>query len=349
MHKKLIIAGVLFGVLVFGILAAFMAADTLLDSLTLKAITLLTSPESGAQATVKNVTYGEIETKLFRAIAWQDLGADLNLAGKSEILPNASLTLQIAKVELQLTDLAAKKITVVASGISIAPLGKTQITNELPEMQTTLLQDGKLTIPVQLTSWSPAVIRQQVKDLIHEGAELARSGTTALPLTFTGNSQFTINGDPITVKLFIRRENERGALTIDSESLQAVSTHLREELTPAEIELLTKNPFKTPTLLQIRNEAQKTAKAEHEKTASVPEDAYRHVLWSYLLTKSYGPEFAQQVTDAHELGATNNSEADHRMDYKNNEVGRRYAQQQYRRAELLSRLLKDPEVIQTPR
>ncbi len=81
----------------------------------------------------------------------------------------------------------------------------------------------------------------------------------------------------------------------------------------------------------------------------MPEDAYRHVLWSFLLTRTYGPEFARRVTDAHEIGDTGNTEADHRMDYNNNDIGRRYAAEGVQEAELLGRVRTDGRVVRSPR
>ena len=70
---------------------------------------------------------------------------------------------------------------------------------------------------------------------------------------------------------------------------------------------------------------------------------------SFLLTQRFGAEFAEQVTDAHEIGATDNTEADHRMDYNNNAVGRRYAEVGVREREILEKVQIDPAVIRQPR
>ncbi|MBL4576492.1 MAG: hypothetical protein JKY51_10430 [Opitutaceae bacterium] len=80
-----------------------------------------------------------------------------------------------------------------------------------------------------------------------------------------------------------------------------------------------------------------------------PKDAYRHVLWSFLLTKQFGGESAEMVTDAHEVGATyESSPLAIRMDYHNNAVGRRYAGSGIKEEELLSLVLTGPLVQKTP-
>ena len=120
---------------------------------------------------------------------------------------------------------------------------------------------------------------------------------------------------------------------------------MEEELTDSEVDLFARNPFRAPQLLRIRNDAQLTAKLEHARNQSVPEDSFRHVLWSYLLTRAYGPQFAQKATDAHELGAIDNTESERRKDKVNNAIGRQYALQHRSREDILSLLMTDPKVI----
>jgi len=94
-----------------------------------------------------------------------------------------------------------------------------------------------------------------------------------------------------------------------------------------------------------KNYAERTALNAFIDNVNVPEDAYRHVLWSYLLTNEYGVDFAKEITDAHEIGLTDNTEADHEMDYNNNEVGRKYAGESLTESVLLTMVMTDPAVI----
>ena len=119
-------------------------------------------------------------------------------------------------------------------------------------------------------------------------------------------------------------------------------------MTDLEIALIAEYPLRAPDLLLIKKYAERTAMTAHEKDRSVPEDAYRHVLWSYLLTQEFDAEFAEQVTDAHEIGSTTNTEADHRMDYNNNAVGRRFAAEGVTEFEILPRVRRDRSVIRQP-
>ena len=84
---------------------------------------------------------------------------------------------------------------------------------------------------------------------------------------------------------------------------------------------------------------------EHQHDPAVPEDAFRHVLWSYLLTREYGVDFSMKVTDAHEEGRTENTRDEKLMDINNNRIGRNYAKSGYPETSLLAILMYDPEVI----
>jgi hypothetical protein len=143
----------------------------------------------------------------------------------------------------------------------------------------------------------------------------------------------------------IIQEEKKYVLILNIQSLKNLSTAMEEVLTEPEIILFSRNPFKAPRLFRIRDDAEKTAEIAGKHDETVPEDAYRHVLWSYLLTKAFGPDFAREVTDAHECGLTDNTEAEHRMDYNNNRIGREYALSGYKREEILSRLRQDTAVI----
>lgn len=119
---------------------------------------------------------------------------------------------------------------------------------------------------------------------------------------------------------------------------------MADNITDAEATLLSVNAVRLPKLLNIMNDAKRESE-RYKNVDGIPEDAYRHVLWSYLLTKEYGPEFSKAVTDAHEEGDNTNTEAEHKMDYNNNKIGREYAARQYKRNEILEHLLRDDRVI----
>jgi hypothetical protein len=102
------------------------------------------------------------------------------------------------------------------------------------------------------------------------------------------------------------------------------SGHLDRRLTEAEIKVVSENPDKAIKIVEITEYAQRRAKEEYSKNPNVCQDSYRHILWSYMLTKEFGPVFAEELTTAHEIGS-GNSPAETRKDLRNNAVGRRIA------------------------
>jgi hypothetical protein len=108
--------------------------------------------------------------------------------------------------------------------------------------------------------------------------------------------------------------------------------------------------------LRITDEARGISLEAFRRDPHIPEDAFRHVWWSYHLTKAFGPEFSKELTDAHEfrsdsqeMGSTvRNIETNHAMDYHNNKIGSDYALQGYPEGSLLERTMKDPDVIRSP-
>ena len=142
--------------------------------------------------------------------------------------------------------------------------------------------------------------------------------------------------------------------SIDSNKIRAISRKLKEkgiidrELTEEAAELASKYSEEAPRIAEVTMYAKSKARSV-SSSSGVPEDAYRHILWSYLLTKEFGPAMAKEITDTHEVGATGNTPAERSMDINNNEVGMRYAMMGYTEASLADRVKSDSAVIRYPR
>jgi hypothetical protein len=97
----------------------------------------------------------------------------------------------------------------------------------------------------------------------------------------------------------------------------------------------------------ITKKAQKVSKEAKAQDPSFPEDAYRHVTWSYLLAKTFGADFAKRITDSHET-LDGNTENERLMDYHNNAVAREFAATGVKEAALRQLVLESPRVIRSP-
>jgi len=155
--------------------------------------------------------------------------------------------------------------------------------------------------------------------------------------------------------VWVEREGDEYRLVTDELIMKKIGSYMRGfRPTPGDIKLLARNPIKAPQLLMIRDKATAVSKAAHLKDKRVPKDAYRHVLWAYLLTREYGAAFARQAGIAHESAADSQEEETGKsemrkayiyQDLNNDAVGQRYALTGYPEDSILERLLTDTAVI----
>lgn len=114
-----------------------------------------------------------------------------------------------------------------------------------------------------------------------------------------------------------------------------------EKLTEAEYQLAIQHPLRLPGLVEAKATSEKLATEAYGDSAKG--DAYRHLLWTWLLADSFGVEFARAIAEAHEEGGDNPPRESER-DRKNNELGLAYWEQGVAFNELKTKLETDPHV-----
>ena len=176
---------------------------------------------------------------------------------------------------------------------------------------------------------------------------LFRENTASIPIMLSGTVFFSFGGNTASARLFTDQENGRTKLRFDPDDLIRAAEAFEVELIPDEAELIAAYPVQVPALIRITRNAELSAEMASMHRPGFPQDAWKHLYWSYQLTLAFGPEFAQLVTDAHEL-KPNNTPEEREMDYHNNSMGREYALQGLTEAELLKKALHAPEVIRSP-
>ncbi len=147
--------------------------------------------------------------------------------------------------------------------------------------------------------------------------------------------------------LYTVRNNDRVSLRFEEQDIRKMANTFELELSDEEVAIIARYPIRAPLVMRITSDAKDTSERAFRNDSTVPEDAYRHVLWSYLLTQKFDPEFAEQVTDAHETLPTNTAD-ERKMDFHNNAVGREYAQRGVSRSRLLWYVRNDRQVIRYP-
>lgn len=278
-------------------------------------------------------------------LRWKSISGQIEIASDVDFSKPRSFSVRVRCLDAIWVGLFPPLFEIQASGIQI----QSDVVAETLGDQSghaEKIDQGMLRFQTVYTPWNPGKARREAGALFHKLLELVHKGKTSLVLDFKAAAFFEIRGTPIQAGIESRRIQGVTFLRMPAQDLITISAVLDEGLTSQEIRILSENPILAPQLLKIRNYARTTAYRAGKNDASVPKDAYRHVLWSYLLTREFGEAFSEKVTRAHEINAVlDNTAAQSQMDFKNNAVGRQYARLGYEESTLLKHLIKDPAVI----
>ncbi|MGJ8671369.1 DUF6973 domain-containing protein [Rubritalea sp.] len=136
-------------------------------------------------------------------------------------------------------------------------------------------------------------------------------------------------------------------LRLKLEDLQRIAKNSNVRVGDDTLRVISEYPLRAPVIMFITKHAQTVSKKAKEQDAAFPDDAYRHITWSYLLAKTFGAEFAKRITDSHET-LDGNTPNERSMDYHNNAVAREFAASGVKESEIRSLILESPRVIRTP-
>ena len=207
------------------------------------------------------------------------------------------------------------------------------------------LENGYMTsrIPVYLKNpeESAREILDEIKVLFHENK-------TPLDLEIEVDVLLGIDDKKVKVGLFTERKEGQTYLRFDDDDILVAAQSFDLDLAEKEAEVIAQYPSKVPSMIKITRDAKRLSKAEKSTDRSFPEDAYRHIYWSYHLTKEFGPDLSKEITDAHET-APGNTKNERLMDYHNNEVGRGYASENLNLEEIKQRVLQSKDIIRNPK
>jgi len=316
----------------------YFASGPLLEFLTQKGIGLFAVYAGRYGLEIKDPQFKAVRLDSYNAVSWKDILITVKTNGEDAVNIDRRFSLAAGRMTARIQALKSPLLALeVKEGkVYFDPFEETSIkaSKEFREFLNVLALEMRFPFKSD-----PASIARDFSTLLTEGKSRYLN-------KFAGVSTFSIDGKEFKPAILVRKEGEDSWLVMDRSDLELISSEMQEKLTEAEVDLLSLHPVRAPRLLKIRDYAQTISKAENKKDPQVPEDAYRHVLWSYLLTKAYGEAFAKQVTDAHEIGnVEGETTKDQSMDYNNNAVGRRYALGGIPEADVLGGVVKDPEVV----
>ena len=319
--------------------------DSLVTEYSNMAVQFLTATKNIPNLEIKSLNFTTAKLSGFNTIEWQDISSTIIITNNKKFMSNHKIPIHIKSLKLKLNSIFNKEFILTADNINANLSINNNSLEERDEFFFENLKKGKLTITFYCNFLQPGTIVDQFRQLYKKVSIVLKSEKTDILFDFSGICSLTIKNELIKAKVTTKCDNTGCELIVNKEFFKLISWLMEEDLTDPEIVLLSRNPFRVSKLLNIRNIAQRESERENNKNRSISKDAYRHVLWSFLLTKAYGPIFSKKVTDAHEEGDINNTEAEHRMDFNNNIIGRQYALSKYKRDKVLYHLLYDPKII----
>lgn len=348
MLKKLVFTLLLLAVLLVAVV--YLAGGWLLGTATRAALPRLVDVAERAGLRVARCEFAGSSVVPLASLRWNDWRLDLArpAAGATEHRGTELLRLRVAAVRLDCTgwDPLTADLTVEGGELETpffpsAPADTPFAADEFG-VSIDRIDDGSLTLPGLALGTDP---RPVLAALATDLQSLARDGRTARDLRLGARLHFQFDGRPLTVRLETERRQGTTWLRFNASDIAELSRRHARPLTAAEQQILCEHPQRALLLLRIKEYAERLAQRLSRTDRAYGEDFTRHVLWSYWLARTFGADFAQVVTDAHEAGATGNTEADHRQDYANNQTGRSYALAKKSEGQVLKLIKTDPMIV----
>ena len=169
----------------------------------------------------------------------------------------------------------------------------------------------------------------------------------AVGISLSGIAKVEIGDELVSLRLRTHAENDSVYLRFDPDDVISIAKKFDVQLADKEAEVLANYPSLVPDMIEITRDAKRKSIAYRRSDPTFPEDAFRHVYWSYHLTRKLGPEIAEQLTDAHET-IPGNTKAERAMDYHNNEIARKLAGTKLSESQLVSLVKTAENIIRFP-
>lgn len=303
----------------------------------------------GRQAAIQqpaNLEFGAHRVHFPYSINWKNIQLHFGLAHANSLADGGRVFVRVS--DLVLDPSAINILNVRASSIVVEhqspPTQAGPIAGGVDGF-VVALKDFKVSIPVEVLP--PNRLKHSVQAATQMVRDFLKTGQSSLAITGTGMLLTRIDDASVEVKFAVIRKDGISRMALDRQDVERLSQFTEEGLTSAEVDLLMRYPAAAPRLFAIQRKASSTAKVLAKNHPGFPEDAYRHVLWSYLLTNAFGTRLALEATDAHEQGENRlvESATDHAMDLNNNRVGVSYAESGLREVMILDKVLTDKNVV----
>ncbi|NCA71436.1 MAG: hypothetical protein EOM91_15350 [Sphingobacteriia bacterium] len=337
--KRSPVARVLFGLIVIATVWALLwgSATWLLPRLASQAHAPIT-----ALLRAHRIELEELTVSRLRVSPWLDALRLGQVHARFDLNPDdrihLSSRLDIAEVGVQLTQPLGLRgrITLQGLELTIDPADRS------PSLPLERLSDGVLRIdalPLSDPGRVATILREKLRRLFFENQAVGE-------VELSARVWIDIGGEAWAARLYTKPVGEGFKLRFHADDIQAISAAKGMDLVAEQIEIVTDYPLRAPVILVLTDRARALAKAEAPDDHWLA-DALRHVIWSFFLTRTFGPEFATLVTDAQEL-RPDNTPNERAMDFHNNAIGRQLSATSVTLEEIPRYAREDPRIIRHP-
>jgi hypothetical protein len=338
----------LFLLVLFILIIGYFATNYALDKGTQEILSRAPLFLKGYGIKLDRFEYDSVRISSLRTVTWYNAKIRFRGSDKRYLDKDVEFELDIGKLNISLVDYSSTTVQISASNFTVVPTSKAvealQLSNSklVKGIRSGRVEGSVFEVSTAVDLHNPVA---SIKSIAQKIFDIAKKGSTTAEIRFEGKARMLIRGADLELKVLTKRTGGDVRFVLDRADIVRVSERFGDQLTPNEIKLLADNPMKAPMLFTIKDYAETEASRAYGYDNSVPEDPYRHVLWSYLLTKEFGAKFAKEITDAHEEGDTGNSSQERKQDYNNNAVGSKYAKKGVEEDKILQRVRTDPEVM----
>lgn len=333
----------------FAILALtlYFAGGVLVAKATTAALPALIRAAAEMDGELRRIEFESTALSPFGNAEWQGLAIEAVPPATQKVTHPSPVRIRATKANARLTGLFPLKVDLEMEGIRVDAGLKLDAPEDVPfgkeefDVPLQKVDGGRFSLPgLEIGHGIRTAVRQELPVF----RAFLREGTTARVVNLTARLHFKLNEIPMAVRLETARVGNQTRLRINRADLDLLSQRYDRPLTVSERELLAENPLKAPVLLRIKEYAERSSRRLAAADRAFNEDSTRHVLWSYWLTKTFGPEFAERVTEAHEVGSSNSAQESTR-DRANNQLGREWAESKRTEGQVVHLAKSDPRVI----
>ncbi|NWK55456.1 hypothetical protein HW115_07525 [Verrucomicrobiaceae bacterium N1E253] len=311
-------------------------------SLAARAVVAGMVPRIQEKAKRSGVVMGEVHYRTVRVSPWlngisiRELSLDFDLKPTDRhVLPSS---FECETLQLTLTDLFAMKGRIAMEDFEV-----NFHSSDRPErMPFDRFDDGQLVLG-DVPFLAP---RQAFHDLLANVKDLFDDNIATGAFEFGGVVQIKLGGSTYPARMFTERDGEAFRLRFSKEDIRALSQRMGLGLAEEQVKVVSLYPLRVPLIASLTVKAKQISVSFHHGD-EWKQDALRHLSWSYMLTQTFGAEFAKLVTDAQE-SKPGNTHDERLMDYNNNAVGRAWVAEKVKIQQIPRMMLEDRRVVLSP-